>query len=29
MKHVEVPQRMLEGMTEEEFARAVIQPAQP
>jgi DNA-binding GntR family transcriptional regulator len=26
MKHVEVPQRMLEGMTEEEFAQAVVQP---
>ena len=25
MKHVEVPQRMLEGMTEEDFARAVAQ----
>jgi DNA-binding GntR family transcriptional regulator len=25
MKHVEVPQRMLEGMTDEEFARAVAQ----
>ncbi len=26
IKHVEVPQRMLEGMTEEEFAQAVVQP---
>jgi DNA-binding GntR family transcriptional regulator len=27
MKHVEVPQRMLEGMTEEEFSRAAIDGA--
>lgn len=26
IKHVEVPQRMLEGMTDEEFTRAVMQP---
>ncbi len=26
MKHVEVPQRMLEGMTDDEFASAVVQP---
>jgi DNA-binding GntR family transcriptional regulator len=26
MKHVEVPQRMLQGMTDEDFARFVVQP---
>ena len=26
-KHVEVPQRILEGMTDDEFARSVIGPA--